>query len=169
MIGYLHNTEATSETLDEHGWLKTGDIGLMDKEENLFIVDRKKELIKYRGSQVAPAELEDLILGHPDIADVGVVGIAGPEEVGDLPRAYVTLSQQGKSKSAEEIKVSLSQFVKEKVSNAKQLRGGVIIIDQIPKRFVESLFCSCQKGHADTLFRLLFVIYTLRITVRVER
>jgi 4-coumarate--CoA ligase len=134
MNEYLHNKEATLETLDGEGWLKTGDIGLLDDEENLFIVDRKKELLKYRGTQVAPAELEDLILTHPDVADVGVVGIAGPESVGDLPRAYIALSPQGKQKKAEEVSASVTQFVKSKVSNAKQLRGGVFILDAIPKK-----------------------------------
>lgn len=71
--GYLNNGEATAETIDKEGWLHTGDIGYIDEDEELFIVDRLKELIKYKGFQVAPAELEALLLNHPDISDAAVV------------------------------------------------------------------------------------------------
>ncbi|KAF2594313.1 hypothetical protein F2Q70_00043164 [Brassica cretica] len=73
MKGYLNNPAATSETIDKDGWLHTGDIGLIDDDDELFIVDRLKELIKYKGFQVAPAELEALLIGHQDITDVAVV------------------------------------------------------------------------------------------------
>lgn len=73
MKGYLNNPAATSETIDKDGWLHTGDIGLIDDDDELFIVDRLKELIKYKGFQVAPAELEALLTGHQDITDVAVV------------------------------------------------------------------------------------------------
>ena len=73
MKGYLNNPAATAETIDKDGWLHTGDIGLIDDDDELFIVDRLKELIKYKGFQVAPAELEALLIGHPDITDVAVV------------------------------------------------------------------------------------------------
>jgi len=72
-IGYLNNPEATRETIDKEGWLHTGDIGFIDDDDELFIVDRLKELIKYKGFQVAPAELEAIILSHPQISDVAVV------------------------------------------------------------------------------------------------
>lgn len=73
MKGYLNNPAATEETIDKDGWLHTGDIGLIDDDDELFIVDRLKELIKYKGFQVAPAELEALLISHPNITDVAVV------------------------------------------------------------------------------------------------
>jgi 4-coumarate--CoA ligase len=72
--GYLNDPEATSRTIDKEGWLHTGDIGYIDDDDELFIVDRLKELIKYKGFQVAPAELEALLLAHPQISDAAVVG-----------------------------------------------------------------------------------------------
>ncbi|KAJ0713262.1 4-coumarate--CoA ligase 2 [Helianthus annuus] len=73
MKGYLNDPESTKTTIDSDGWLHTGDIGLIDDDDELFIVDRLKELIKYKGFQVAPAELEALLLTHPEISDVAVV------------------------------------------------------------------------------------------------
>lgn len=72
--GYLNDPEATERTIDKGGWLYTGDIGYIDDDDELFIVDRLKELIKYKGFQVAPAELEALLLNHPEISDAAVVG-----------------------------------------------------------------------------------------------
>lgn len=72
-IGYLNDPEATKSTIDSEGWLHTGDIGYIDDDDELTIVDRLKELIKYKGFQVAPAELEALLLTHPDISDAAVV------------------------------------------------------------------------------------------------
>ncbi len=75
MKGYLNNSKATAETIRADGWLHTGDIALYDEEERFFIVDRLKELIKVKGFQVPPAELEDLLRTHPDVLDVAVIGI----------------------------------------------------------------------------------------------
>ena len=75
MKGYWRKPEATKETLTPDRWLRTGDIGYRDKDGYLYVVDRKKELIKVRGLQVAPAELEGLLLDHPDVADAAVVGV----------------------------------------------------------------------------------------------
>ncbi|MCI35187.1 4-coumarate-CoA ligase, partial [Trifolium medium] len=72
MKGYLNDVEATERTIDKEGWLHTGDIGYIDDDDELFIVDRLKELIKYKGFQVAPAELEALLLSHPKISDAAV-------------------------------------------------------------------------------------------------
>lgn len=74
MKGYLNDPAATAATIDKEGWLHTGDIGFVDDDDELFIVDRLKELIKYKGFQVAPAELESLLIAHSDINDVAVVG-----------------------------------------------------------------------------------------------
>lgn len=75
MKGYWNRPEATKETITPDGWLRTGDIAYVDKDNFFFIVDRKKELIKVKGLQVAPAELEALLLDHPDIQDAAVIGV----------------------------------------------------------------------------------------------
>lgn len=74
MSGYLNNPEATKNSIDADGWLHTGDVGLVDDDDEIFIVDRLKEIIMYKGLQVAPAELEALLITHPSIADAAVVG-----------------------------------------------------------------------------------------------
>uniref|UniRef100_A0A914D4L1 AMP-binding enzyme C-terminal domain-containing protein n=1 Tax=Acrobeloides nanus TaxID=290746 RepID=A0A914D4L1_9BILA len=88
MMGYFNNPQATSETLSPDNWLKTGDIGYLDEDRWLYIVDRLKELIKVKGFQVAPAELEDLLLSNPDVQDCAVIGIPD-EKSGEIPKAYV--------------------------------------------------------------------------------
>lgn len=74
LLGYLNDPEATARTIDKDGWLHTGDIGFVDDDDEIFIVDRLKELIKFKGYQVAPAELEALLISHPSIEDAAVVG-----------------------------------------------------------------------------------------------
>ncbi|XP_027344523.1 4-coumarate--CoA ligase 1-like isoform X2 [Abrus precatorius] len=91
MKGYLKDPEATERTIDKEGWLHTGDIGYIDDDDELFIVDRLKELIKYKGFQVAPAELEALLLSHPKISDVAVVPMKD-EAAGEVPVAFVVRS-----------------------------------------------------------------------------
>lgn len=88
MKGYHKKPEATRNTMTPDGWLKTGDIGYIDEDGYVFVIDRIKELIKYKGFQVAPAELESLILNHPKVLDVGVIGIPD-ERAGELPKAYI--------------------------------------------------------------------------------
>lgn len=88
MKGYTRNPEATRQTIDADGWLHTGDIGYYDEDEEWFIVDRIKELIKYKGFQVPPAEIEAILLTHPDILDAAVIGIPD-DSAGELPLAFV--------------------------------------------------------------------------------
>jgi 4-coumarate--CoA ligase len=88
MKGYLNNPEATAACLDADGWLRTGDIALFDEEGYLFIRDRLKELIKVKGFQVAPAELESVLLAHPEVSDAAVIGIPD-EEAGEIPVAFL--------------------------------------------------------------------------------
>ena len=90
MKGYLNRSEATATTIDAEGWLHTGDVGFADEEGHFFIVDRAKELIKYKGFQVAPAELEALLLTHPAVADAAVIPIPD-DEAGEIPKAYIVL------------------------------------------------------------------------------
>jgi len=130
MKGYWNKPEATRETLTEDGWLKTGDIAYVDKDGNFFIVDRKKELIKVKGLQVAPAELEALLLDHPDVQDAAVIGVtnsAGEE----LPRAYIV--PQDPKRATPEVAADIKNWLGERVSRAKRLEGGVYFIDEIPK------------------------------------
>jgi acyl-CoA synthetase (AMP-forming)/AMP-acid ligase II len=124
MAGYLGNFEATAETIDADGWLKTGDLGYVDGEGNVFVVDRLKELIKVSAHAVAPAELEALLLTHPDIADVAVVG--RPDEArGEVPVAAVVsrgdLDADG-----------LMDWVGRRVAPHKKIRG-VRFVEAIPK------------------------------------
>jgi acyl-CoA synthetase (AMP-forming)/AMP-acid ligase II len=124
MKGYLNNPEATARTIDSDGWLHTGDIGYADEDGHFFIVDRVKELIKYKGFQVAPAELEALLLSHPAIADAAVIPCAD-EEAGEVPKAFVVLKGEA---TAQEI----MDFVAERLAPHKKIRF-VEFISQIPK------------------------------------
>ncbi len=126
MTGYLNNPQATAITLDEQGWLHTGDIGHVDQDGHVYVVDRLKELIKYKGFQVPPAELEALLLTHPDVADAAVVGVPD-EEVGEIPAAYVVL-KPGAQASAEDVQA----FVAGQVAHYKQIRR-LEFIDAVPK------------------------------------
>jgi acyl-CoA synthetase (AMP-forming)/AMP-acid ligase II len=123
MKGYLNDPDATAATLDD-GWLHTGDIATVDERGYFTIVDRVKELIKFKGFQVAPAELEALLIGHPDIADAAVVGSPDPS-AGEVPKAFVVAGGQI---SADEIMA----FVAERVAPHKKLRK-VEFVSEIPK------------------------------------
>ena len=105
MKGYRGNAGATAAMIDSDNWLHTGDIGYYDEEGFFFVVDRMKELIKYKGMQIAPSELEHLLLTHPDVADSAVIGIPN-EAAGELPKAYV-VKRPGSSIKEEDI----AQFV----------------------------------------------------------
>ncbi|HEY6793610.1 MAG TPA: AMP-binding protein [Kineosporiaceae bacterium] len=126
MKGYLNNPEATARALDGESWLHTGDIGHLDESGHLFVVDRLKELIKVSGFQVAPAELEALLLTHPMVADAAVIGAPAPE-TGEVPVGFITL-RPGAQVTPEEI----LGFVAGQVARYKQLRE-VRIVEAIPK------------------------------------
>ncbi len=124
MRGYLNNPEATARTIDADGWLHTGDIGYADEDGHFFIVDRVKELIKYKGFQVAPAELEAVLLTHPAVADAAVIPCRDVE-TGEVPKAFVV--RKGEATADE-----LMEFVAERVAPHKKIRA-VEFIEQIPK------------------------------------
>jgi acyl-CoA synthetase (AMP-forming)/AMP-acid ligase II len=124
MKGYLNNPEATAETIDGDGWLHTGDIGYADEDGHFFIVDRAKELIKYKGFQVPPAELEAVLLSHPCIADAAVIPYPD-EEAGEVPKGVVVLKQQIEP-------AAILQFVAERVAPHKRIRH-LEFVDKIPK------------------------------------
>jgi 4-coumarate--CoA ligase len=125
MLGYLNNDEATAETIDADGFLHTGDIAEVDAAGNVAIVDRLKELIKYKGYQVAPAELEALLLTSPDVADAAVIAVPD-EEAGEIPKAFIVRARE------EADEESVMAFVAERVSPYKRVRA-VEFIDAIPK------------------------------------
>ncbi|KAI9125723.1 hypothetical protein K1719_003141 [Acacia pycnantha] len=126
MKGYINDIEATKRTIDERGWLHTGDIGYIDDDDELFIVDRLKELIKYKGFQVAPAELEALLISHPSIADAAVVSMKD-EDAGEVPVAFVVTSN-GSKLSEDEIK----HYISKQVVFYKRIKR-VIFVNSIPK------------------------------------
>ena len=126
MQGYLNNPSATAETIDGEGWLHTGDVAIIDEHHHMSIVDRLKELIKYKGFQVPPAELEALIITHPKVADVAVIGVPD-DEAGELPKAFV-VPRPGETITLEEIQA----LVKEHLVSYKQIRL-LQIVDVIPK------------------------------------
>jgi acyl-CoA synthetase (AMP-forming)/AMP-acid ligase II len=132
MLGYLNNESATLETVDADGWLHTGDLARIDEDGYMTIVDRVKELIKYKGFQVAPAELEALLITHPAVADVAVVGMPD-DEAGELPKAFISLKPDAAADAAlapscDDIK----EFVAKHVATYKNLHA-VEFIDSIPK------------------------------------
>jgi acyl-CoA synthetase (AMP-forming)/AMP-acid ligase II len=124
MRGYLGHPEATAATIDADGWLHTGDLGYVDADGDVYIVDRLKELIKYKGLQVAPAELEAILLGHPAVADAAVIP-SPDEDAGEIPKAFVVL----KTPTAAD---DIMAFVAARVAPHKRIRK-LQFIDAIPK------------------------------------
>ena len=127
MKGYLNNAEATAETIDPEGWLHTGDVAVVDEHGRYTVVDRVKELIKYKGYQVAPAELEAVLVGHPEVADAAVIGVKDEESGEELPKAFVVRTP-GSELSAD----AVMSYMAEKVAPHKKIRL-VEFIDQVPK------------------------------------
>ncbi|KAI1782591.1 hypothetical protein LXA43DRAFT_1068509 [Ganoderma leucocontextum] len=137
VVGYFRNPKATEEAFD-NGWLRTGDEVRFDAEGNIFIVDRIKELIKVKGLQVAPSELEGYLLSDPDVADAAVVGV--PDEyAGELPRAYVVLKPvvadavKKDERLAGQVRAGLYETIASAAAKYKRLEGGIEFMDAIPK------------------------------------
>lgn len=131
--GYHNRPHATAETF-VNGWYRTGDIGVY-KDGHVWIVDRKKELIKYKGQQVAPAELEALLTSHPDIEDAAVIGVWNKAQDTEAPKAYVVRRQLGDSGGSKRAITAqdVADLVSANLASYKQLRGGVVFVEQIPK------------------------------------
>jgi acyl-coenzyme A synthetase/AMP-(fatty) acid ligase len=130
-VGYLNQPELTRECFTEDGYFKTGDIGHEDKDGSFYITDRVKELIKYKGFQVAPAELEGLLVDHPLVNDAAVIGVYDESQHTELPRAYIVL-KKGVEKSDATAK-QIADWLHQRVAHHKRLRGGVKFVDEIPK------------------------------------
>lgn len=126
MKGYLNNPKATAETIDPDGWLHTGDIGYFDSDGYLFVTDRVKELIKHKGFQVAPAEVEAELLTHPEIVDVAVIGVAD-DEAGEIPMAFIVPAPD----AAPTLEI-VQGFLEGRLSHYKQVRR-MEIVTEIPK------------------------------------
>lgn len=135
--GYFRNAEATKDGFaqDQQGnlWFRTGDIGVIDNEGFVTIVDRIKEMIKYKGMQVIPSELEGKLLAHPYVEDSCVVGRWVEEQATELPHAFIVVKQDAKSKGEKAIVAEIHAWLNPQIANHKRLRGGITIIDVVPK------------------------------------
>ncbi|KAF8630955.1 hypothetical protein AX17_005311 [Amanita inopinata Kibby_2008] len=135
-LGYFNNEEASKETF-VNGWVRTGDEVMLSNDQEVLVLDRIKEMIKVRGFQVAPAELEGCILEHPDVAEACVIGVQD-DYSGEVPLAYVVLTREAREKAnisaltEREIVQSIIQHVSDRKVGYKQLRGGIQITDTIP-------------------------------------
>ncbi|KAK9512342.1 hypothetical protein O3M35_000789 [Rhynocoris fuscipes] len=127
MKGYLNNPKATEECIDKDGWFHTGDVGYYDEQGFFYITDRVKELIKVKGFQVAPSELEAVLRAHPDVQDCGVIGVPDPDD-GEVPIAFV----QSKIKEAKLLEDSLRKHLSDKLARYKHV-SKYIFVDGIPK------------------------------------
>jgi len=127
MLGYLNRPDDTAQSIDADGWYRTGDVGYVDEDGFFFIADRVKELIKYKGMQVAPAELEARLLEHPAVLDAAVIP-SPDEEAGEIPKAFIVAKDSDAPADAE----AIMAFIVERVAPHKRIRL-VEFIDAIPK------------------------------------
>lgn len=145
MKGYLNKPDATAQTIDSDGWLHTGDIGYADEDGHFFIVDRAKELIKYKGFQVPPAELEALLLTHPCVADAAVIPYPD-DEAGEVPKGIIVLKQPIEAEA-------LCDFVAQRVAPHKRIRY-IEFVDKIPKspsgKILRRVLVDIEKGRRLT-------------------
>lgn len=127
MKGYMKNAKATAETFSSDGWFMSGDVALVDETGQYYIVDRVKELIKSNGFQVAPAELEAILLSHPKVSDAAVIGYHIKDDATELPRAFLTFAEPKTDP------LEIKSWFDAKVARHKRLWGGVVVLEAIPK------------------------------------
>lgn len=135
MMGYIGNTQATRDAFSGD-WLKTGDVMRVDENNNFWVTDRLKELIKYKGFQVAPSELEDLLLHHPLVIDAAVCSTYDDEQATELPIAYVSLRQEKAGlppREKDKVLIEIRNWADNQVAGYKKLRGGVFHLQSLPK------------------------------------
>jgi acyl-CoA synthetase (AMP-forming)/AMP-acid ligase II len=160
MLGYLDNPEANASTFTADGWIRTGDIGLIDKHGNLRITDRLKDLIKVRfrprsaqlvsltqrtqvkGFQVTPAELEGVLNASPLIADAGVCGIADLANASEKPRGWIVLTEAGKQLDRVRLADEVRKYTEARLTHYKRLTGNLRIIDVVPKSGPGKILCA---------------------------
>jgi acyl-CoA synthetase (AMP-forming)/AMP-acid ligase II len=143
MLGYLDNEKATLEALEGDNWVRTGDVGqLIDGK--VFVVDRKKDLIKVRGWQVSPAEIESVILQHPDILDVAVIGVELENNSGEVPRAYIVHRPESKLGPSE-----VKAFARKSLAKYK-LPEEIIFVERIPKNSTGKILRRVLREEAAT-------------------
>ncbi|TCD66539.1 hypothetical protein EIP91_001260 [Steccherinum ochraceum] len=150
MKGYLNNPEANAKSFSKDGFFKTGDIAKVDEEGYFYVVDRVKELIKYKGFQVPPAELESLLLQHPDINDAAVIAVDDEQEATEIPRAYVVHRSGRQNVNCDAFGREVQKWIEPKVARHKLLRGGVVVIDAIPKSMSGKILRRELKERAKT-------------------
>ena len=150
--GYHNNDRATRECLDEQGYFRTGDVGHIDTLGNLWITDRVKELIKYKGFQVPPAELEGYLASHPLIDDVAVLGVESQQLGTEVPRAYI-VRKGGMSAVRKGDDEEIIKWMNAKVASHKKLRGGVRFVDSIPKSVSGKILRRVLKEEAKKEFK----------------
>ncbi|XP_046605817.1 luciferin 4-monooxygenase-like [Neodiprion virginianus] len=128
---YYNDPDATAATIDEEGWMQSGDLGYYDEDGEIFVVDRLKELIKYRGYHIYPVEVESVLLSHPGVKEVAVVGLPHPVD-DEHPIAFVvrTVSSLTEEEVTEQ---ELIDLVATEMADSKRLRGGVKFLDNLPK------------------------------------
>ncbi|KAH7410196.1 hypothetical protein DE146DRAFT_341666 [Phaeosphaeria sp. MPI-PUGE-AT-0046c] len=131
--GYWKNETATKESLTEDGFFKTGDVGFQDEQHNFYITDRVKELIKYKGFQVPPAELEGKLMESELVDDVAVIGVNDEQQHTEVPRAYVVAAHDKRANAGDSEAQAIVEWMSKKVANHKRLRGGIVFVDEIPK------------------------------------
>lgn len=135
MMGYVGDKEATEHTFSD-GWLRTGDILKVDEHQNFWVTDRLKEMIKYKGFQIAPSELEDMLLHHPDVIDAAVCAVYDDAQATEVPLAYVSLTP-GKAEAPDHEKQKVLKAIQNwmdgQLAGYKKLRGGVFHLQSLPK------------------------------------
>lgn len=126
MLGYFKNPTETTKIISEDGWIRTGDIGSYDNNGDFYVTDRSKDLIKVQAFQVAPAELENVLLSHPMVLDAAVIGVKH-KKFGEVPKAFVV------RKNNKLTDTEIQQYIANRCIKFKWLIGGVEFIDKLPK------------------------------------
>ncbi|KAJ2723174.1 hypothetical protein GGI07_002809 [Coemansia sp. Benny D115] len=138
MLGYSGRPQETARVIDGEGFLRTGDVAVIDEAGRLFIADRIKELIKYKGLQVPPAEIEGVLIEHPRVADAAVIGVYDANRCTEVPKAYVVATDDSidtllHGPSSDDLIAELQRWVDCRVSKHKRLRGGIELVNSIPR------------------------------------